>query len=915
MKRIFSIISFYFPIRFKFLLVELLVVTSAIGVITVTMARLFHADKTAYIHDLTSTMALHTAEETHALLRSYQERLQVFARLMTEEGIPAERKSDMLKKLFQDFHEFVLIAEYDGGAEKNVVYDAKAFESAGVGKDELLQYHRSHPFPIDRIRKGEIFVDNSTISPKLPTMTLVIAEPGAERAATKVIAAVVRLDDLIKLAGRSRVFETFILDGNGILLGHADVHKVAKHLKPAGLPGVNDLKKGGGLVKTAEYSHDGAETVGGLALVELANLVTVVEIPKATAFLTAKTLLNSLLGVAFMLLMTSALLSFFWSSRLTRPIEMLSNATRVLGHGDFDIKVQPASRDEIGDLANSFNHMATELKDRDSALKVAQEQLVQSEKMAAFGQLGAGIAHEVKNPLAGILGFAQLSLRSVESGSPLHNNLATIEKETKRCKLIIDNLLKFARQEKVTYSPVDINTVVEDAAAIVDHQLGLNKVKLDKQLAPMLPAIFGNGNQIEQVLINMMINAQQAMEGRPGNIWLSTALIDDQKVQVRIKDDGPGIPREIQVKIFEPFFTTKAAGKGTGLGLSVSYGIIKDHKGDIELLSEVGVGTEFIITFPKAAFHELRQPKSSKEEPATQGAAAEEPAAGKERHAEGAEGKVVAEDAAAAVREAGKATGNAAEPGAANAPSQAAPSGEVPDGERQGQAAPLQRTPWPRSAAFASLEAEVAEAQPGAASTPATPPEPAAPAQADAAAAAPPVPVAAEENPAGTPQPLQRQPWRRPPLPYASMEEVLAEVKGDATQDSPRKPEPPSREAAAPEGGALDIGGVTSAPLEAEVAEGNSAGTSLPPQRQPWRRPALPFGSLEEVLAEVQAVPPAQAERTVHDSMDLHPSGKQRPTAAGGASTAPAPGAGEGAAAAPDHREIAAEAGEPSARG
>jgi len=606
--KVFSALSFYFPMRFKVLVTQLLVVTSAIGVITVTMARLFHADKTAYIRDLTSTIALHTAEETHALLRSYQERLLVFARLMAEEGIPAERKSDLLKKLFQDCQEFVMIAQYQGESEKSAVYDAKAIEAAGLSKAELAGYQRAHPLPLERIRKGELaFVENSTISAKLPTMTLAVAVPAEGREEPYVFAAVVRLDDLIKLAGRSRVFETFLVDGGGGLLAHADARKVARHLKMSGLPGLKDLSKGGRLGETAEYSQGGTEMVGGFARVEFGGLSSVVEIPKATAYLTAQTLLNSLLGVAFLLLMASALLSFFWSSTLTRPIRKLSDATQVLGHGDFDIQVEPGSRDEIGDLASSFNHMAGELKTRETALKTAQEQLVQSEKMAAFGQLGAGIAHEVKNPLAGILGFAQLSLRKLEEGSPLFNNLAVIEKETKRCKLIIDNLLRFARQEKVAHSPLDLNAVVQDAAAIVDHQLTINKITFEKELAPALPTVYGNGNQIEQVLINMMINAQQAMEGAPGSIRISTALAGSGGAEVRIKDSGPGIPRELQAKIFEPFFTTKAAGKGTGLGLSVSYGIIKDHKGEIRIESEPGAGTEFIITLPQAAYHEMRQ--------------------------------------------------------------------------------------------------------------------------------------------------------------------------------------------------------------------------------------------------------------------------------------------------------------------
>jgi two-component system, NtrC family, sensor kinase len=377
-----------------------------------------------------------------------------------------------------------------------------------------------------------------------------------------------------------------------------------RHLKPPGLDYLKQLAKKGSLGATTEYASGGSEMVAGFAPVDLGGLLSVVEIPKATAYLTAKELLNSLLGVALLLLILSALLSFFWSRRLTRPIEDLCSAAQVVGHGNFDIELKHNSRDEIGNLATSFNQMAGELKDRDSALKVAQERLVQSEKMSAFGQLSAGIAHEVKNPLAGILGYVQLSMRKIEKDTPVHNNLLIIEKETKRCRLIIDNLMKFARQEKVAHMPVDLNVVAEEAAAIVDHQLGVNLVKLRKEFAPSLPPVFGNGNQVEQVLINLMINAQQAMDGKPGLIELRTALADPGAVEITVKDDGPGIPKEIQAKIFEPFFTTKAAGKGTRLGLSVSYGIIKDHKGDIRVESEPGQGTTFVITLPVVAGQE-----------------------------------------------------------------------------------------------------------------------------------------------------------------------------------------------------------------------------------------------------------------------------------------------------------------------
>jgi signal transduction histidine kinase len=413
-----------------------------------------------------------------------------------------------------------------------------------------------------------------------------------------VIAAVVKLDSLLNLAGRTKVFETYVIDANGGLLAHSDPNKVASRSAVSGIPDLTQLKTPQSLVTTAEYSQAGIDMIGGFSWIEFGGLVAAVQIPKSTAYLTAKELFIYLLGVCLMLLLGSALLSLFWSSRLTRPIEKLSQVTEQVGHGDFDIHIEPPSGDEIGDLAQSINHMASELKTRETALQEAHAQLIQSEKMAAFGQLGAGIAHEVKNPLAGILGYAQLSLRKLEEGNQLYNNLKVIEKETRRCKTIIDNLLKFSRQERVEYAPTNINGVVEDAAAIVDHQLGINQVKLDRKLAQGLPAISGNSNQIQQVLMNIIINAQQAMEGKPGVITVETLQPDPDHVEIRISDDGPGMPKEVQAKIFEPFFTTKSAGKGTGLGLSVSYGIIKDHGGEISVESEIGKGTMFIISLP-----------------------------------------------------------------------------------------------------------------------------------------------------------------------------------------------------------------------------------------------------------------------------------------------------------------------------
>ncbi len=589
------------PLRFKILIALLLVVTVAVSIITFAMARMFHSDKTMYIHDLASLIAVNSSQEARSIVNGYREKLQVFARLIYDREMKQDKKSKYFRQLFEDFQEFVAITVYEEGLEPVTIYDIKSLDKAGLTKDDFYHYHNEYPLPLDMIRAGEIFVENSSLVEGLPTLTIAMAHKSAGADEPSVIEGVIRLDTLLGLARRSKVFEVFMIDSRGNLLAHRDVKQVVNRVKVDWIPDMEGLKKQQSVGTALEYAHSGLEMIGGFSRLEFSGILVGVQIPKKAAFLTARELLNTLIIVSLVLLVISAVTGLFWARRITRPIESLSDATKEIGKGQYNVDVSIKTGDEIGGLADSFNTMASELDSREQALRDAQAALVQSEKMAAFGQLGAGIAHEVKNPLAGILGFAQLSLRKLDKEDPLYENLSVIEKETKRCRTIIDNLMKFARQEKVAYELTDINRVVEDAYTILHHQLGIHQVQVEKEFAPDLPRIMINSNQIQQILMNFMINSQQAMGGQPGLIRLTTRPGKDGTVEVCVGDNGSGIPKEIQAKIFEPFFTTKQTGEGTGLGLSVSYGIIKDHNGDIRVESEPGKGTTFIISLPVPA--------------------------------------------------------------------------------------------------------------------------------------------------------------------------------------------------------------------------------------------------------------------------------------------------------------------------
>ena len=583
------------PIRFKILIAVLLIVTAVVSAITFTMAQLFHADKKVYVSDLTSVLALHASEEVGAILNGYRDRLEVCARLPDDPNLAPERKAAVMQDVLRGFHGFLAMSFYENGTETAMVADSLALGEGGLTPGDLVRYRREHPLPVDQIAAGRLFVENSTLSERLPTLTVAIAHRRGPTRAPLIVCAVLRLNELLRLSARSQAFDLFLVDGRGTLISHRDHRLVATHARLDGIPALG--ANSAAFVK--EFSRYGVEKIGGYARVGATDLVAGAEIPKAAAYFASRELLNRLLFLALALLIMAAVVSMFWSETLTKSIARLVRATRAIGQGQFDVSVSIEARDEIGTLAEAFNQMGGELSAREKALKEAQAQLIQSEKMAAFGQLGAGVAHEIKNPLAGILGLIQLLQRQAQDNPTFRDGLATMEKETKRCKTIIDNLLKFARQEKVEFEDVDVGAVIGDAVSIMSHQLALNRVKLSKSVAEPLPPIRGNANQLQQVLMNLILNAQQAMAGNPGEVVVEAAS-DGGRVTVKVTDDGPGIPREIQRRIFEPFFTTKPTGQGTGLGLSVSYGIVQDHKGTIGVESEVGKGTSFIIRLPAA---------------------------------------------------------------------------------------------------------------------------------------------------------------------------------------------------------------------------------------------------------------------------------------------------------------------------
>ena len=586
--------------RFKILLSVLIVVTTVVSLITFTMARMFHADKVAYVEDLVSLVSVHAAEEANLRLTAYQDQLVTAGRVLDASNILRERRDEALRNLFSRSPGLVALRVFENRKVVRLLLDSLAIGAVGVNRTSFLAAIARQAIPFDSIEVGALYVRNSAISSLLPLSTVAVRVPRVAGRARLVVVGTLDLNRSIALGRSSSAFDVFLVDVDGRIVSHADARRSASRERLNWLPPLGP----GSLAMVKQTERDGKPMISGIANVGIGGLRAGAEIPKSVAYFALRNLLVNLILLALGLLVVAAVVSLIWATQMTRSLDQLTHAAQAIGQGNFDVQVAVPSRDEVGQLAGSFNQMASELHGRERALKEAQAQLIQSEKMAAFGQLGAGIAHEVKNPLAGIQGMIQLTSRSLSADNPLHETFAILEKETKRCRAIIDSLLKFARQENLAPEPIALEDVVADTKAILHHELSLHRIALETAIPQNLPLIQGSANQIQQVLMNLILNAEQAMEPRGhGTVEVRAAQRDDRFIELFVKDDGPGIPQAVQARIFEPFFTTKAPGKGTGLGLAVTFGIMRAHGGAIHVESEEGRGTTFILRFRVAGSH------------------------------------------------------------------------------------------------------------------------------------------------------------------------------------------------------------------------------------------------------------------------------------------------------------------------
>jgi len=316
-------------------------------------------------------------------------------------------------------------------------------------------------------------------------------------------------------------------------------------------------------------------------------------------------------GLGFLVILVA---TYGIMGNILRPIGEMADAAQKIAAGDFNHVIRTAGEGEVAVLANSFNSMLESLRamradleawgrtledkvdQRSRELLAMQVRMARTERLASLGMLSAGVAHEINNPLGGVLALSALALEDLPPDDPNRENLEEVVRQAQRCKAIVKGLLDFSRQSASSSEPVDLGRVAQEALALVKPQAAFFNVDLVCAFEPSLPPVMADRAEIQQVVLNIIMNAVQAMDEQ-GRLTVTTSS-SEGIAELAISDTGHGIPPEQIGHVFDPFFTTKDESKGTGLGLSIAYGIVSKHGGTISVESEVGVGTTFTLRFP-----------------------------------------------------------------------------------------------------------------------------------------------------------------------------------------------------------------------------------------------------------------------------------------------------------------------------
>ncbi len=581
-------------IRAQVVLLISLLLMAAMALYLTLATRIVTRDKEATVYDVNALVAGAVADQVETTVDGFTDKLRYFGQEYATTPGDAERRA---KSLFSADDE-VLSLEVDtvseAGVERAFLFvDAERLSTLNIEREDILLARKQTPVPFDVVRKSGVLLQNASLAPDLALLRLSVVT--ADNKA--IITADLRPERLLRTVNTGSVTRVFLVDSIGRVLAHRDASKVIAHEDFSGLTPVKSALSGKAARGAEQYDGEGEQRLASYARVGQGLAAVIAEVPVAEVFGATRELSSRSLLFAAGIVALALVLAVFLSRALTAPLRRLSDTMAVISKGEYGVEVPVEGAPEIRSVGTALNEMSRELIRRSDDLQRAHNNLVQSEKLSAVGELAASVAHEVKNPMVGILGFAQLG-KEADTMAEAKEYFGLIESDTQRANKILQNLLEFARPPEMEMEPLVVNEVLQGALTLCRHQLQMQGVKVETVFGDGLGGILGNNNQLRQVLLNLMMNAGQAMaDSQTKRVTVST-VADGDFVKMLVSDTGPGIPPEVMQNLFKPFFTTKRRGLGTGLGLSVSRSIIEAHRGTLTAESTVGQGATFIMRLP-----------------------------------------------------------------------------------------------------------------------------------------------------------------------------------------------------------------------------------------------------------------------------------------------------------------------------
>lgn len=549
-------------------------------------------DRLAYAYDLTSSLVTTVSEELRESLGSRVDKLLYFADASSR-GDPMQQ-ARLLVRSDPDLLGVELWRRRNGRFERTVAWtDPARLETVDLAQEDIDEARRTAPVAFDALAAEGPQLQNASLPPDVPLLTLAAVSGESGTA----VVAILKPDRLLRIFARSSAYRVYLVDGRGRVVVHPDPVRVVGRFDASRMEVVRQAIRGP--VARAVRDFEGADgpVIGAYARVGLGRLAVIAEVSRADALRASRDLGRRTVLFGLAILFVAILASVLLGRRITAPLRKLQAAAHRIGAGELGTQVAVEGRGETAELAAAFNRMSAELADRELRLSEAHTQIARADKLSAVGELAASIVHEVKNPLAALVGYAQLGKETLRI-EEAHELFGLVESQGWRASDVMQQLLGFTRRESTTPERVDAAALAEATVRLLRPPLRLRGIALQLAFEPGLPQIRVRPGELQQVLVNLVMNGADAMDGRDRREVTVGGSAGGGRVRLSVRDTGAGIPPELMEKIFQPFFTTKMGRDGTGLGLSVSQRIVRDFGGELEVESTVGEGSTFTVVLP-----------------------------------------------------------------------------------------------------------------------------------------------------------------------------------------------------------------------------------------------------------------------------------------------------------------------------